>query len=214
MLDITIPYADTLPTIGVYAAFAILVVLPTLIGYKHIPDRIQSLRNGIYGILAAPFVLILLFVTMAAALQLAEIIPLLKWGWLGENIVVAPLTPDAATDPSAGTGTGNSGSTGEGSGLSTLLPFVLLPIIIVAMLIFNYDEEDLYRDSYKHVALWAALHLLMGIPIYAIIPIFCAGLVYKQIHDKYGLDTAYATHFATNALILSILLIAITLYAL
>lgn len=199
MLD-ALPHSDLLGTIALYAIFALLVVVPTIQHASVIPERLGNLRNGIKGIAATPLIIIVLFASFAGAITLANHFPILHWGWLGENIIVAPITPD---NPSQTAASNSSPS------LSSLLSFLLLPIMLLAMLIFNYIEEQFYRDSYKQVAIWAALHLIMGIPLFAVLPIFVVGLIYKQIYDRYGLDTAYAAHFATNAVILSLLILSI-----
>ncbi|OYR56652.1 hypothetical protein DJ70_08020 [Halorubrum halodurans] len=79
-------------------------------------------------------------------------------------------------------------------------------------IVMNYEEEEWGRDSWGHVAVWAVTHLVMGIPVFAVAAIFSVGVVYKQIHDRYGFDEAYAAHVATNtSLVIGLAAISITL---
>jgi hypothetical protein len=83
--------------------------------------------------------------------------------------------------------------------------------LVVMCLIYNYTEEKVCRSSLLAVVLWALSHLIMGIPIWAVIPIFSVGLVYKAIYDRWGLDHAYCAHFFTNMTLVGVIVVSIVL---
>ena len=118
----------------------------------------------------------------------------LQWGWLGINIVAAPLTAVAGA--------------GSGSGSLVLLA-VVIALLVPALVLFNYIEEREYRDSWREVGVWAVSHLIMGIPLFAVFPIFATGIVYKIVHDRQGLETAYVAHLTTNCALLAIILVSV-----
>jgi hypothetical protein len=149
----------------------------------------------------------------AVAIYLAELFPLLTWGWLGENIVFSPFV-DLISASSGGQHTASSGALRSSKGTSpgignilgpALVVALFVPLIVVVLLTFNYFEEATYRESHKHVVVWAVSHLIMGIPIFALLPIFSVGVVYKQIYDRYGLQVAYVAHVGTNLVLLTII---------
>lgn len=196
-------------TVGTYLVFVVLVVLPVYLNRGRLPGRLLALRRGweqltargLWALGYLPLSLVVLFSAAFGAFALAELVPLLQWGWLGANILAAPLAPPE-----------NTAAT-PGIDWTALFPLALVPVIVAAMLLFNYEEERQYRDSYRSVGVWAALHLVMGIPLFAVIPIFTVGLVYKRIHDRYGLDAAYVVHFATNSVLVSVLVLSIVVLA-
>jgi hypothetical protein len=228
--------------------FLFLVALPVALNLREVPERVRDLRRGIRGLAYVPVTVVVLFVAATGAWLLAQQVPILQWGWLGENIIAAPLAdllPEGAQGAGGpgggggtaggggtgggGTGSGTTGRTGGGSGgdggffglfsgpsLGELLGpgltlAIFVPIILLALLIFNFYEEAFYRDSLQDVVVWAALHLVMGIPIFAVIPIFTVGLVYKGIRDRNGLRTAYVAHLGTNLLLIGVVVAAILL---
>lgn len=198
--------------------FVVLVIVPVLLSLREVPARLRDLRAGIRGLVYVPVLLTVLFLAAGGAWLLAQWVPLLQWGWLGSNVIAAPLTdlaPQPEGAPVQTPGGGGSGDGGPGfltrllGPLGTLAVFV--PFILLAFVVFNYYEEAFYRDSLRDVAVWAVLHLLMGIPIFAVIPIFAAGLCFKAIHDRRGLRAAYAAHFGMNVTLLSLLVTTILL---
>ncbi|WP_254537554.1 hypothetical protein [Halomarina litorea] len=209
MYDIPPDLWSTLTTLGTYLLFVLLVVVPVYLNRAYLPGRLAALARGWRRLTArgwwragyVPLSLVVLFAAAAGALVLAELVPLLRWGWLGANIIAAPLAPPA-----------DAGRT-PGVDWSALLPLALVPVIVAAMLLFNYEEERQYRDSYRSVGVWAVLHLVMGIPLFAVIPIFTVGLVYKRIYDRHGLDAAYAVHFATNSVLVTVLVVGTVVLA-
>lgn len=212
--------------------FLLLVVIPVALHIREVPNRIRDLRVGIRGLIYVPVIVVVLFIAAAGAWLLAREITILQWGWLGENIIVAPISdlvpaqsqqvadPGSPVSGGGGGGGGGSasgaggsgGSTGIGQQLGTTLTLVIfVPIMILALVIFNFYEEAFYRDSLKDVVIWALLHLIMGIPIFAVIPIFTMGLLYKAIRDRKGLRTAYVAHLGTN-MTLIVSMVAVILF--
>jgi hypothetical protein len=201
MHELPSSYWSFLETVGTYVLSIVLVVVPVYLHRKRLPNRLVALRRGWRQLTAqhwwavgyVPLSLLVLFTAAAGAYVLARLLPLLQWGWLGANIIAALLTPPEGT------------ASTPGIDWAALFPLGLIPIIIAAMLLFNYEEERSYRGSYRAVGIWAVLHLLMGIPLFAVLPIFAVGLVYKRIHDRHGLDAAYLVHFTTNTVLIGIL---------
>jgi hypothetical protein len=201
------------------AIFLVLVVIPVAINIREVPDRVRDLQAGIRGLLYVPVTLVLLLVAAMGAWWLAQQVPLLQWGWLGENIIAAPISDLLpASDGAGGAGGGGAAgptgnpSTGVGQELGAALTLsIFVPIMVLALLIFNYREEAFYRDSLRDVVIWAVLHLVMGIPLFAVLPIFVVGLAYKAIYDRKGLQTVYVTHLATNLTLIGLIVLAILL---
>lgn len=184
-----------------YAAFGLLVGLPVAYYADQLPDRLRDLRTGIRGVLYVPLLWAILVPAAILAVQLAEAVPLLEWGWLGANAAVAPLE-DAGS-------VGGGGGAGGSSVLAAAVPAVLVVVVCVAFVLFNYYEEHaLYRESYRGVFLWAALHLVMGVPIFTIVPLFAVGVGFKAIYDRHGREVAYAAHVASNLGLLGLFLAA------
>ncbi|HEY7228698.1 MAG TPA: hypothetical protein VH481_11320, partial [Nitrososphaeraceae archaeon] len=68
----------------------------------------------------------------------------------------------------------------------------------------NYFEEYYFRKNLKRVVLWGFLHLLMGVSLSAVFILLPLGFFYKYIYNKYGLNHAYALHFATNIVLIGV----------
>jgi hypothetical protein len=51
----------------------------------------------------------------------------------------------------------------------------------------------------------------MGIPLFAVLPIFAGGVVFKLIHDRYGHDVAFATHVTSNTVFAAFLTVTLTI---
>ena len=174
--------------------FYVLIIFMVISSIKEIPQRIRNLKHGKKALLYLFLTIPILLVTLIGSIIVSEYIPILKLGWLGYNIIFGP----------------SLNSNTETTTLLSIIP--TLSIFIFAMfacLIFNYYEEKEFRKKWIHVPLWAVLHLIMGIPIYAIIPIFSVGIIYKHIYDKYSLDHAYTAHFATNIVIIGIVIVSL-----
>jgi len=168
-----------------------MIVIPTLLALKELPERLRSLHRGCRGFLYSPVAFIIGLFTLAISEFAAEALPFLKWGLLGYNIVTLPLM-DASTEAGA------SGLTGQ------ILSFAFLLISILTIMLFNFWEEKYFRDSYKLVVIWTFTHLIMGTTLYALPPIFCQGLIFKHVYDKYSVDHSYAAHFGTNIMLISL----------
>jgi len=179
------------------------IILFQIATYKGWKQRIKDIIKGKKALLLLPISLLILLGVNAIAISLTEIYPILNWGWLGYNIVFGPSNPGSTVQPTETTTISLLGNT-------LYLAFTLL-IVACASLIFNYYEEEIFRKKWWLVPAWALLHLVMGIPIYAVIPIFSVGILYKIIYDKYSLQHAYTLHLSTN---MSLLLIVVFLYIL
>jgi len=53
--------------------------------------------------------------------------------------------------------------------------------------------------------------MVMGVSVSVVIMLLPLGFFYKYIHDKYGVDYAYALHFSTNMTILLISIVSFLL---
>jgi len=184
------------------AVFALLIAVPVLLNIRDVPDRLRDVRAGIWGVVAPPAVLAVMVPLGFLAYMLTSL-PVLGWGWFGHNIAMDPLVGSGGS----GGAVGSASSSSAGPVALAVLAGVLL-VIVVAMLLFNYAEEELFRHSWPATGLWALLHVLMGIELAYVIPILGAGVVYKGIHDRWGLETAYVAHLSTNMTILGLLLAA------
>lgn len=178
--------------------FFFLVVLPVLVFLPEVPKRLEDIRKNYksigYIIITTP----VLIGTATFAIWLSDLIPILKWGLLGSNIAVAPASDSV-------TAIQNSS---QEIPIWNLIQFsVFIIVLVAAITLFNYIEELEYRDSYKSVVVWALLHLFMGIPLFAVIPIFSVGIIYKMIKDRKGLGPAYVAHLFTNMVLVSILIL-------
>jgi hypothetical protein len=178
----------------IIAIWVVLFVL-YLFEAKKVPSRLAALRRGKKGLLLVPVA----FGSLIAMLIVADAFPILKWGWLGTNIAAAPIADISAGAISSG-------------GLTSwaIIGFLAFAAALAFMcLLANYVEEEQYRGSWKMVGIWACLHLIMGIPIFAVIPIFSVGILYKIIHDRWSLDHAYCTHFFTNMTLVGFILVTL-----
>lgn len=168
--------------------FSILVTVPVLLQVDEIPLRLGDLRAGARGFVAVPLAIGIAIPLGLAAVWLSQY-PVLGWGWLGTNIVAQPMVSAAES----------GGSGGSGGGLIGTLTLAWFGVnFVLAIVLFNYYEERLFRHSWKAVAWWAVLHLIMGINVAHVIPIFGLGCLYKVVHDRWGLEEAYAAHLGTN----------------
>jgi hypothetical protein len=46
--------------------------------------------------------------------------------------------------------------------------------------------------------MWAFVHIIMGVTVSVALMLVPLGFFYKYIHDKYGVDYAYALHFSIS----------------
>jgi len=180
-------------------AIWLVILVMYLLEAKLVPSRIAALRRGIKGLWLVPIAFAILMAMMVVAIFLSDAIPILKWGWLGTNIAAAPIA-DIAGTAAAG---------GEVTPLMYLGVIAFAAALAFICLLANYIEEEQFRGSWKSVGIWACLHLIMGIPIFAVIPIFSVGILYKVIYDRWSLDHSYCTHFFTNMTLVAFILIAL-----
>ena len=189
---------------GIIGAWILLIVIPLYVTRDTIMPHLALLRMGIRGIIYTPLSFLTLMVGMVLALTVAEMVPILQWGWLGANMVLAPAT--IITEEVT--------STSDPAVMATSPVYIvsMLAVLVIAILVMitcNYWEESRFRKRYRDVIIWALLHILMGIPLYAVIPIFMSGNVYKYVYDKRGVCEAYCAHFFTNMTLVAILTLAL-----
>ena len=162
-----------------------MVMIPTFLGFRELPERFRSLCRGCKGFLYSPIAFMIGLFTLTISIYAADMFSFLKWGLLGYNIVAFPLM-----DSSAEAGTTDL--------FAQILSFAFLFVSMLAMMLLNFWEEKYFRASYNLMAIWTFIHLIMGTTLYALPPIFCQGLVFKHVYDKYSVDHSYAAHFGTN----------------
>lgn len=187
-----------------------------------IRDRFSVVRAGLSKRTAAYLVVVASVVAPVAyaAVRVTAYIPMLEWGLLGENVFTAPLNTLVETAAADGSQPDTAGTAADntammlGDVLSAPAELVLLAAATVAFAaalqyafaVLVVDEEELWRGSYAKVAVWAVLHMFAGIPLYAVIPLFSAGVVYEQIHRRDGFEAAVAAHYAMNSVVIWFLL--------
>jgi hypothetical protein len=230
---------------GAFVLLVLLVLLPTVLHAREFPDRLRDIQQGIRGILYTPVALAVFLPTLLVAYRVSRQVPILQWGWLGSNIIMAPLRRMSGP---TGLGQPRPESTitlqqlseayqedrirrviwdtsperslieplsmhFHGVSIGPIDPVVLVALFVALLLpvfiLFNYNEEHEYRDSWRAVGIWAVSHLIMGIPLYAVFPIFAVGAVLKLIHDYRGLERAYVTHLTVNCIVLSIIVVVV-----
>lgn len=192
--------------IGLFALFILVQILRHV---REVGDRVHDLKDGLYGAVYLPILWLVMIPSLVVAFLLSRQITLLQWGWLGYNVILYPLVGEGS-----GGGAGGGTTSGAASSLSVepLIALAILPVFLAIFLLFNYYEEKYYRDTWKAVGIWAVMHLIMGIPLFSIIPLFALGAVLKLIYDRHGLNVAYTAHVSYNvSLILFFLIFATVL---
>jgi membrane protease YdiL (CAAX protease family) len=180
----------------IYVLWGIIMV-SLVIEIKYTKERLASLKRGFNALKFLPVALIILITAAIVAITAKDQFPILNWGWLGTNIMMQPLVDIAETQTT---------TVGIGVDLVQIITIILFMVAIAfACLLCNFYEEERFRSSLFAVVIWAFIHMLMGIPIYAVFPIFCVGLFYKYIYDKYSLDHSYCLHFFTNMSLVSVM---------
>ena len=158
----------------------VAVVGPSLLLVGETKSRILNLKTGIRALAYLPLTVLPLLAFAILAVNLLSSIPLLNASWLGYNIAIGPF--------------GNQGMLG-------ILPFI--PLLVYMLIHVNYFEEFYFRKNVKYVVVWALLHLAMGVAVYVALALVPLGLFYKFIRNRYDVNHAYALHFATNILLLT-----------
>jgi hypothetical protein len=156
-------------------------MLPSLLFVRQTYTRILNLKRGIKGLVYLPLTVLSLMIFVFFILGFLTQFPLFNISWLGYNIAVGPYADQ---------------------GFIGILPF--LPFLVYTFIHVNYFEEYYFRTNLKRVVIWAFLHMVMGVTVGVVIMLLPLGFFYKYIHDKYGVDYAYALHFSTNVTILLI----------
>jgi membrane protease YdiL (CAAX protease family) len=191
----------------------ILNLLPYLVvGYlafeiylrsDELTNRLSDIKTGARGLLFVPVSIAVLGITAYLGYTVSQMFQPLQWGWLGYNFLLAPVQDTAVSNGSAA-GAANAGGLVSNVG-GIAFNVIFFALIIFVLVLFGHDEERLFRDSWTHTGLWAVLHLIMGIPIWALIPIGSVGIVYKLVHDYRSLEEAYVVHLFTNLCLIAVL---------
>lgn len=161
--------------------FYAITVVPTLLFVKETKTRLKNLRQGIGSLVWLPLTIGGLLAYVIFALDFMSTIPVLNWSWLGYNIALGP-----AAD----------------QGLYGILPFV--PMLAYMLIHVNYFEELYFRKNAPLTVVWAFLHVAMGVAVNIALALLPLGFFYKHIYKKYGINHAYALHFATNIIVVSV----------
>jgi membrane protease YdiL (CAAX protease family) len=159
----------------------VVLLIPSLLVVKETRRRISDLHAGIGTLYLLPLTVVALLGYVFLVMPLLSHFPILNLSWLGYNIAAGPLAHQ---------------------GLIGIIPFV--PLLVYMLIHVNYFEEYYFRKSSKWVVLWGFLHLLMGVSLSAVFILLPLGFFYKYIYDKYGLNHAYALHFATNIVLIGV----------
>lgn len=163
---------------------------------SEIPTRLTHFREGVSGIKYTPLVWLAVVPASLFAHALAQYAPVLQWGWIGHNILVTPFAGESQMSASGGYESTSEFVLSTAVELTPVVMFV--GMLFLTFIVFNFEEEEWGRESWWHVLGWAVSHLIMGIPLFAVIPIFAAGCVFKLIYDSHGHQVAFATHVTTN----------------
>lgn len=158
--------------------YYIMTVGMSVILVKETKTRIKDLKQGLGSIKFAPIPFAVLFAYIMLAYEQIDKIPILNWSWLGYNIAFGPFADQ---------------------GFWGIVPFV--PVLIYMFIHLNYVEEFYFRRTKKMVAVWALIHVAMGIKIHMAILLLPIGFLFKYIYDKKGVNHSYAMHFATNIMV-------------
>jgi hypothetical protein len=170
-----------------YIYLLLVIGMFSSIKNKEFKDQIIALKKGWKGMMYSPVAIVILLCSSIIVLEITKFFPILYWGWLGYNIILGP-------------------------NLNASYMIVVLLFAYFLTFIFNYYEESLtFRKGWKNVVLWAVLHMIMGIPAFAVIIIFTVGIFYKYLYSRKGREMTYVTHLFTNYILLTILLIIITI---
>lgn len=192
--------------------FLLLIVRPTIRELDKFPARLDAYRDGLYpGIIYTAAAIATLVVSLPVTYWLAERVNFLNWSLLGYNFVLAPLfhasnSGGAPTDGGASAG-GSAAMLGGVDGplaIATVLGIVIGLGIIIFLNVW-YEEHSMLRRNYKRVAIWAVMHLVMGIPLFAVLILFPIGVVFKFVFDRHGRETAYAAHVTYNLILIAFL---------
>jgi membrane protease YdiL (CAAX protease family) len=159
----------------------VVLLIPSLLVVKETRRRISDLHAGIGTLYLLPLTVVALLGYVFLVMPLLSHFPILNLSWLGYNIAAGPLAHQ---------------------GLIGIIPFV--PLLVYMLIHVNYFEEYYFRKNLKRVVLWGFLHLLMGVSLSAVFILLPLGFFYKYIYNKYGLNHAYALHFATNIVLIGV----------
>jgi membrane protease YdiL (CAAX protease family) len=168
---------------GFVIGYYVLTVAASLVLLKETKKRLSNLKIGIKSIKYAPLSFGILVGYVIFAFDFVDTIPVLNWSWLGYNIALGPFASE---------------------GFWGVIPFI--PLLIYMFIHINYAEEIYFRKSKKMVVVWALIHIGMGIKVHLALVLIPIGFLFKYVYDKKGLNHSYSMHFATNILVVTMLL--------
>lgn len=157
------------------------MTVPSLLIVRETKTRLSNLKNGVKGLFFLPLTVGALLTYVIFGKDFLSQIPILNLSWLGYNIALGPF--------------GNHGVFG-------ILPFI--PMLVYMLIHVNYFEEFYFRKNVKRVIIWALMHVAMGVAVYVALLLLPLGFFYRRIFNKYGINHAYALHFATNLVLIGI----------
>ncbi len=161
--------------------FYVATVIPTLLLAKETKTRLRNFRKGIRSLAFLPLTVGGLAVYILFAMEFLSTVPILNWSWLGYNVALGPYADQ---------------------GYMGVLPFV--PMLIYMLIHVNYFEEMYFRKKWWMTIIWAFLHVAMGVAVHVALALLPLGFLYKYIYKTKGLDHAYALHFATNIIVVTV----------
>jgi membrane protease YdiL (CAAX protease family) len=159
----------------------VALLIPSLLVVKETRMRIWNLHSGSRTLYFLPITVAALLGYVFFIMPVLSRFPILNLSWLGYNIAAGPLAHQ---------------------GVIGIIPFV--PLLVYMLIHVNYFEEYYFRKNSKRVVIWGFLHILMGVSLSAVFILLPLGFFYKYIYSKYGINHAYALHFATNIVLIGV----------
>jgi len=161
--------------------FYVATVIPTLLMVKETKTRLRNIKEGLKSLVWLPLTIGGLGVYIFFAMDFLSTIPILNWSWLGYNVAIGPYAD---------------------AGFLGVAPFV--PMLVYMLIHVNYFEEMYFRKNWWMTVAWAFLHVAMGVAVHVALALLPIGFLYKHIYKKKGLNHAYALHFATNMIVVTL----------
>jgi hypothetical protein len=173
---------------------AVAMAAAALYYARELPERARDIRDSLAGLAWAPAALVM-GSPLALAAALASDHPVLGWSLFDGSVAAAPVRQAA--------------SVGSAGVLEAWLALAGVAALTVCLVTLVYYEELYFRDSWGAVAAWAAMHVLVGVPVAGVLPLLGMGAVYKVVRDRRGVGEAYVAHLAVNATALAVMAAAL-----
>jgi hypothetical protein len=157
----------------------VALLIPSLLLVKETRIRISNFHSGVRILYFLPITVAALLGYVFFVMPILSRFPILNLSWLGYNVAAGPLAHQ---------------------GIFGVIPFV--PLLVYMLIHVNYYEEYYFRKNSKRVVIWGFLHILMGVSLNAVFILLPLGFFYKYVYTKYGINYAYALHFATNIVLI------------